>query len=68
MVDGNIYDFMDPDTVQCPKCHGNRVCFSYRYEYQLVSEPRGLTVTCRCGYYWYERAADYQEPETDEGA
>ncbi len=22
----------------------------------------GLTVTCRCGYQWYERAADYEEP------
>jgi DNA-directed RNA polymerase subunit M/transcription elongation factor TFIIS len=57
-----IHDFRSQDTAVCPKCSGSRACFGYRYERQLTNEPQGLTVTCRCGYQWYERAADYEEP------
>ena len=46
----------------CPKCNGRRACFSFRYDRQHTDEPLGLTITCRCGHYWYERSADYEEP------
>lgn len=61
-----IYDFNTTDVQICPKCESLRGNFSYLYERQLVEEPQGLTVTCRCGYYWYERAADYQEKKIDD--
>ncbi|KKL26841.1 hypothetical protein LCGC14_2391170 [marine sediment metagenome] len=60
-----IHDFNDTVVQVCPKCDSLRGYFSFQYERQLTNEPMGLTVTCRCGYYWFERAADYQEPETD---
>ena len=55
-----ILDFYEVS--MCPKCCGKRACFSFRYGSQLVVESQGLTITCRCGYYWYERPADYEEP------
>ena len=57
-----IYDFRSTLTQICPKCAKNRRDAICKYERQLFEEPMGLTVTCRCGYYWYERAADYEEP------
>ncbi len=59
-----ILDFYSVDI--CPKCNGRRVCFSFKYDRQLVDEPMGLTITCRCGYHWYERSADYEESEKEQ--
>jgi len=57
-----IYDFRSTLTQICPKCDSGRGFFTFEYGRQLFEEPMGLTITCRCGYYWYERAADYEEP------
>ncbi len=61
-----IYDFNDSTTQICPKCDSGRGYFTFGYGRQLYDEPMGLTVTCRCGYSWYERAADYEEPAKEQ--